>query len=249
LHESLLESELFGHEKGAFTGAINAKPGLFELADGGTLFIDEIGEMPGALQAKLLRVLEDGSLRRVGSLKERRVKVRLLAATNRNMAEEVKAGRFREDLYYRINVMSLTLPPLRERPGDIPLLVARFLGSDWQIEPAAMAALERYDWPGNVRQLINALERAKILADDNTILARNLPHEITEARLNRAVNSIPPNAALAEVERTHIVEVLRRERGNKARAARALGVNRRSLYRLLEKYQIDPALVAGSNSG
>jgi DNA-binding NtrC family response regulator len=249
LPESLLESELFGHEKGAFTGAINAKPGLFELADGGTLFIDEIGEMPGALQAKLLRVLEDGSLRRVGSLKERRVKVRLLAATNRNMAEEVKAGRFREDLYYRINVMSLTLPPLRERPGDIPLLVARFLGSDWQIEPAAMAALERYDWPGNVRQLINALERAKILADDNTILARNLPHEITEARLNRAVNSIPPNAALAEVERTHIVEVLRRERGNKARAARALGVNRRSLYRLLEKYQIDPALVAGSNSG
>ena len=160
LPESLLESELFGHEKGAFTGAISAKQGLFEVADGGTLFIDEIGEMPGAVQAKLLRVLEDGSLRRIGSIKERRVNVRLLAATNRNLAQQVAAGNFREDLYYRINVMSLELPPLRERVGDIPLLVRHFLGPGWEVEERALRLLERYDWPGNVRQLINAVERA-----------------------------------------------------------------------------------------
>ncbi|HJT35581.1 MAG TPA: sigma-54 dependent transcriptional regulator, partial [Pirellulales bacterium] len=169
LPETLLESELFGHEKGAFTGAVGAKQGLFELADGGTLMIDEIGEMPGPLQAKLLRVLEDGSYRRVGSVKECRVDVRLLAATNRNLAEEVRQGRFREDLYYRINVMSLELPPLRQRTGDIRLLVERFLGRDWQMEPDAMAAIDAYSWPGNVRQLINAIERAKILADENLL--------------------------------------------------------------------------------
>ena len=138
LPETLLESELFGHEKGSFTGAVAAKPGLFEVADGGTLFIDEIGEMAGPLQAKLLRVLEDGSMRRVGSVKERHVNVRLLAATNRDMSDEVKAGRFREDLYYRINVMSLQLPPLREREGDIPLLIERFMGTDWKIDGEAL---------------------------------------------------------------------------------------------------------------
>jgi DNA-binding NtrC family response regulator len=132
LSETLLESELFGHEKGAFTGAVAAKPGLFEVADGGTLFIDEIGELAGNLQAKLLRVLEDGSMRRVGSVKERHVDVRLLAATNRDMDEEVRSGRFREDLFYRINVMSLQLPPLREREGDVRLLTQRFLGPDWR---------------------------------------------------------------------------------------------------------------------
>src|SRR5215208_601309 len=178
LPETLLESELFGHEKGSFTGAISAKPGLFEVADGGTLFIDEIGELPGPLQAKLLRVLEDGSLRRIGSVQERRVHVRLLAATNRNLAKEVAANRFREDLYYRINVMSLELPPLRERTGDVPLLVRHFLGTSWEIEPEAVAALERYSWPGNVRQLINALERAKILCDSETIGLKDLPREV-----------------------------------------------------------------------
>ncbi|MCA9269857.1 MAG: sigma-54-dependent Fis family transcriptional regulator, partial [Planctomycetales bacterium] len=168
LPETLLESELFGHEKGAFTGAVNAKPGLFEIAHGGTLFIDEIGELPGPLQAKLLRVLEDGSLRRIGSLKEHRVDVRLLAATNRNLAQEVQQGRFREDLYYRINVMSLELPPLRIRTGDVELLLDHFLGPDWEIEPDAEQLLLRYPWPGNVRQLINAVERAKIMAEENT---------------------------------------------------------------------------------
>jgi DNA-binding NtrC family response regulator len=238
LPETLLESELFGHEKGAFTGAVSAKQGLFEVADGGTLFIDEIGEMPGSVQAKLLRVLEDGSMRRVGSLKERRVNVRLLAATNRNLLQEVQAGRFREDLYYRINVLSFELPPLRRRASDIPLLIRHFLGDQWQIEPDALRALEQYSWPGNVRQLINVLERAKILADPPTIGVVDLPDDLERAALSSGTS--PASDDLAAIERAHVLEIFRREGGNKARAARALGINRRSLYRLLEKYQIGP---------
>jgi DNA-binding NtrC family response regulator len=241
LPEALLESELFGHEKGAFTGAISAKAGLFETADGGTVFIDEIGEMPGALQAKLLRVLEDGSLRRVGSLKERRVDVRLLAATNRDLSAEVAAGRFREDLYYRINVMSLELPPLRERTGDIPLLVNHLLGPDWRIEDEALSVIERYRWPGNVRQLINAVDRAKILADDRLVRLRDLPRELSRDTAARPTET-PAQAwradDLATIERAKIVEVMQRHKGNKTRAAQALGIDRRKLYRLLEKYQI-----------
>ena len=241
LPETLLESELFGHEKGAFTGAVSTKPGLFEVADGGTLFIDEIGELPGSLQAKLLRVLEDGSLRRIGSIQERRVNVRLLAATNRDLSKEVEAKRFREDLYYRINVMSLELPPLRQRKGDIGLLIDHFLGPGWEIEPAALEAMERYAWPGNVRQLINALERAKILAESEVIRLQNLPREVVAP-------PAPPRAAeiqvgdltddLAAIQRSKVVEVLRRESGNKSKAARALGIERRKLYRLLERYAI-----------
>jgi transcriptional regulator with GAF, ATPase, and Fis domain len=251
LPETLLESELFGHEKGAFTGAVAAKPGLFEMADGGTLFIDEIGEMPGALQAKLLRVLEDGSMRRVGSLQERKVDVRLLAATNRDLQKEVQAGRFREDLYYRINVMSLELPPLRERTGDIPLLVQHFLGPGWEIEPEAMARIEAYAWPGNVRQLINALERAKILADDRRIRLKDLPKEVVHspvAAAPAAPAAVLVTDDLATIQRHKIVEVLRREAANKSKAARALGIDRRKLYRLLEKYQItDREIVAASD--
>jgi DNA-binding NtrC family response regulator len=240
LPEALLESELFGHEKGAFTGAVLAKPGLFEVADGGTLFIDEIGELPGSLQAKLLRVLEDGSLRRIGSIKERRVNVRLLAATNRNMADEVKNGRFREDLYYRINVMSLELPTLRQRRSDIPLLVAHFLGGDWDIEQTALRALEQYDWPGNVRQLMNALDRAKILSDDHLVHMHDLPREVTEKVQEETPSPDPNNSdRLAALERAKILEVLQREGGNKSRAARALGIDRRKLYRLVEKYRIE----------
>jgi transcriptional regulator with PAS, ATPase and Fis domain len=245
LPETLLESELFGHERGAFTGAVSTKPGLFEVADGSTLFIDEIGEMPGSLQAKLLRVLEDGSLRRIGSVKERRVNVRLLAATNRDMNQEVEAGRFREDLYYRINVLSLKLPPLRDRAGDIPPLARHFLGVGWEIDEEAMMLLERYSWPGNIRQLSNAIERAKIMADDKRVRVRDLPHDISNV-------AVPPvNAAkvplpvatddLASIERTKVVEVLGRLRGNKTRAARALGIDRRKLYRLVEKYGVAPA--------
>lgn len=240
LPETLLESELFGHEKGAFTGAVTAKQGLFEVADGGTLLIDEIGELAGSLQAKLLRVLEDGSLRRVGSLKERRVDVRLLAATNRVMEEEVKAGRFREDLYYRINVMSLQLPPLRDRVGDVRLLVQAFLSEGWEIEAEAIEAIEKYSWPGNVRQLINALDRAQIMADDGIIRCLDLPPEVLRPDSHEGHAHELQEEELASIQRSHILEVLRRERGNKARSARKLGINRRSLYRLIEKYQIQP---------
>jgi len=247
LPEALLESELFGHERGAFTGAVAAKPGLFEVADGSTLFIDEIGELPGSLQAKLLRVLEDGSLRRIGSVQERRVSVRLLAATNRCLAREVEAGRFREDLYYRINVMSLELPPLRQRQGDVSLLVDHFLGPHWEIEPAARECLERYSWPGNVRQLINALERAKILCDGESIRVCDLPREVTSP----PASDTPGEAAfisddLAAIQRNKVIEVLRREAGNKSRAARVLGIDRRRLYRLLEKFAIADTELTGA---
>jgi DNA-binding NtrC family response regulator len=258
LPESLLESELFGHEKGAFTGAVSSKPGLFEVADGGTMFIDEIGEMPGALQAKLLRVLEDGSMRRVGSIRERRVDVRILAATNRDMQAQVAAGKFREDLFYRINVMSLKLPPLRERAGDVRLLIEKFLGAGWSISPDAAGAMEAFSWPGNVRQLINALDRAKIMADGNLIRSSDLPAEVvgrtSAPRVSERVGFAEVNDgaglsdALASVQRSHIVDILRRERGNKARTARALGINRRSLYRLLEKHRIEPAEATGDGA-
>ena len=238
LSETLLESELFGHEKGAFTGAVGAKSGLFEVADNGTLFIDEIGEMPGSLQAKLLRVLEDGSMRRVGSIKERKVNVRLLCATNRQLAEEVEAGRFREDLFYRINVMSLELPPIRHREGDIPLIVAHFLGPAWEIEEAAMQTLERYHWPGNIRQLLNCIERGKIMAEDRTVRLRDLPREVCDASPETEHENHFDTDDLASIERAKVVDVLRREDGNKTRAARALGIDRRKIYRLVEKYEI-----------
>jgi DNA-binding NtrC family response regulator len=247
LPETLLESELFGHERGSFTGAVSTKQGLFEVADGGTLFIDEIGELPGSLQAKLLRVLEDGSLRRIGSVQERRVNVRLLAATNRNLAKEVESSRFREDLYYRINVMSLELPPLCERKGDIPLLVSHFLGPGWEIEPGALEAMERYSWPGNVRQLINALERAKILCDSETIRVRDLPREVTNPLAGARTESVAEQTDdLALIQRSKVVEVLRREGGNKSKAARALGIDRRKLYRLLEKFAITDTETSGA---
>jgi DNA-binding NtrC family response regulator len=247
LPEALLESELFGHEKGSFTGAVSAKQGLFEIADGATLFIDEIGELAGSLQAKLLRVLEDGSMRRVGSTKETKVNVRLIAATNRDLSVEVKEGRFREDLFYRINVMSLQLPPLRDRPGDIRLLIQRFLGPNWQITSEALAALERYAWPGNVRQLINVIDRGKIMADSHLIQLGDLPddlvHLATSAQpVGAAAEPIEPPVSpddLRSIEKAHVLEVLRREQGKKARAARALGITRRSLYRLLDKYGLE----------
>jgi DNA-binding NtrC family response regulator len=248
LPETLLESELFGHEKGSFTGAIATKQGLFEVADGGTLFIDEIGELPGPLQAKLLRVLEDGSMRRIGSVQERRVNVRLLAATNRNLAKEVAASRFREDLYYRINVMSLELPPLRERTGDVPHLVRHFLGTTWEIEPEAVAALGRYSWPGNVRQLINALERAKILCDSETIGLRDLPREVLAPAESQPAgdDTIAATDDLAAIQRSKVIEILRREAGNKSKAARSLGIDRRKLYRLLERYAIAESELTGA---
>ena len=237
LPETLLESELFGYEKGAFTGAVGTKQGLFEVADGGTLFIDEIGELAPSLQAKLLRVLEDGTLRRVGSVKERRVHVRLIAATNRDLQQDVNEKRFREDLYYRINVLTIQLPPLRRREGDLRLLVEHLTGTEWKLEPDVMPILERYSWPGNVRQLQNALDRAKILADKDVIEAENLPPEIVKTAHGRTVAS-DSDVDLDTLTREHVLETYRRHECNKARTARALGIGRRTLYRLLEKYNI-----------
>lgn len=237
LPETLLESELFGYEKGAFTGATGMKPGLFEVADGGTLFIDEIGELALGLQAKLLRVLEDGTLRRVGSVKERRVQVRLIAATNRDLLQEVKDKHFREDLFYRINVLTIHLPPLRQRAGDLKLLVEHLAGPEWQLDEEVLPILERYSWPGNVRQLQNALDRAKILADDDRIIVENLPPEIVNsAHMRPAV--LPSDVDLDTLTKDHVLETYRRHDSNKARTARALGIGRRTLYRLLEKYNI-----------
>jgi DNA-binding NtrC family response regulator len=241
LPEQLVESELFGHEKGAFTGATATTAGLFEVADGGTIFIDEIGEMPLGLQPKMLRVLEDGSLRRVGSHQERRVNVRLIAATNRDLSEMASDGSFREDLYYRINVLTIELPPLRDRTGDVPRLIKHILGSNWTITDEARAALEGYNWPGNVRQLINVLERATILAENHRIEINDLPGEV--ARPVRQDRSTAPQTSyqkLEDLERAHVVQILRQQSGNKAQAARSLGIHRRKLYRLLERFNIQP---------
>jgi len=238
LTETLLESELFGHERGAFTGAIGTKQGLFEVADGGTLLIDEIGEMALPLQAKLLRVLEDGTLRRVGSVKERRVHVRLLAATNRDLLHEVEEKRFREDLLYRVNVLTIHLPPLRERTGDLPLLVESFAGPGWRFDADVIATLERYTWPGNVRQLQNAIDRAKILAEDDRIRVENLPPEVLRGASASPTLPTGGDVDLDTLTRQHILETYRRHAGNKARTARAVGISRRTLYRLLEKFRI-----------
>jgi len=238
LPEQLLESELFGHERGAFTGAIATKPGLFEIADGGTLFIDEFGEMSGALQAKLLRVLEDGSMRRVGSIAERHVRVRVIAATNRDLAQEVKDKRFREDLFYRINVLGIDLPPLRQRKGDIRLLAESLAGEDWIIDSDVMQRFESYSWPGNVRQLHNAIERAKVLAESDRIEVKNLPNAILETESYRLAGTLNLESDLETLNRMHVEETYRRCEKNKTKTARALGINRRSLYRLLEKFAI-----------
>lgn len=239
LPEQLIESELFGHEKGSFTGATEAKTGLFEIADGGTLFIDEIGELPGTLQPKLLRVLEDGSLRRVGSTKERRVDVRIIAATNRDLGVEVAEHRFREDLWFRINVFTIDLPPLRERPGDVPLLVSHFLPAGWEVDADAMSALEGYRWPGNVRQLRNIIDRATILAEGSVVTIDDLPAELFHESSSRVGHGLVPHthrdATLEAMERSHVQSILKDCGGNKSQAAKALGIHRRKLYRLLER--------------
>jgi DNA-binding NtrC family response regulator len=250
LTESLLESELFGHAKGAFTGAVASKRGIFEEALGGTVFLDEIGDVAAKMQAQLLRVLQEGEIRRVGGSEPIKVDVRVVAATNKELEEEVKAGRFREDLYFRINVVTIRLPPLRERPSDIPLLVDHFLAkyaarerrADAGVAPAAMALLQRYAWPGNVRELENVIERALALSKDGVILPSDLPPEIAQAGGDGTV-AAPATAGgladdrptLAELERRYIDLILRETGGNKKRAAEILGIDRRTLYRTLER--------------
>jgi len=256
LQESLLESELFGHEKGAFTGADKAKPGLFEVAEGGTLFIDEVAEMSPALQAKLLRVLEDGHYRRVGGTQERHADVRVVAATNKPLEDEQKAGRFREDLFFRLNVITVTLPPLKERREDIPDLITHFLHTRqvgrglMKLDPEALRVLCGYDWPGNIRELANVMERAQILAEGDTITLDDLPENLVQVSKLVPVDDVPATSGpattaapvspddLDAVERRHVMDVLKRHGGNKVQAAKALGVSRRTLYRLIEKYHL-----------
>jgi two-component system response regulator AtoC len=243
LSESLLESELFGHARGAFTGAIAAKRGLFEMADGGTLFLDEIGDMGPKMQAQLLRTLQDGEVRPVGSAESIKVDVRLVCATNRDLEAEVKAGRFREDLYFRINVVTVKLPPLRDRPGDIPILVAHFLAkvarregrTEASMSREALDMLCRYGWPGNVRELENAVERAVAVAKGNVILPSDLPVEVYGVAAPAPGGIIDDRPTLAELERRYIALVLSECAGNKKKAAEKLGIDRRTLYRALER--------------
>jgi DNA-binding NtrC family response regulator len=247
LPEHLLESELFGHEKGAFTGADREKPGLFQSAHRGTLFLDEVGELPLALQPKLLRVLESGEVRRVGSTRVQTVDVRIVAATHRDLEQAVREGRFREDLYWRLNVLHLHVPPLRERPADIPLLAEHFLargpGAGTALRPArvsaeAMAVLVGYGWPGNVRELRNAIERAAVLARGDEIRAEDLPPRVRESGSAAAVvaGAAERGVPLREVERAYILEVVRRAGGRKGAAAEILGMDRKTLYRRLQEY-------------
>ena len=245
LSETLLESQLFGHIKGAFTGAVQAQKGLLEETDQGTLFLDEVGELSPALQAKLLRVLQEGEFIPVGANKSKRVDVRFVAATNKNLQQEVAAGNFRDDLYYRLNVISIELPPLRERPEDIEPLTEHFLQkiavkSRRQvagIDAAALQALKSYHWPGNVRELENVMERCSILARGGMISVDQLPFSLTEskppARQNQSLN-------LRETERLQVIRALRQTGWNKSKTAELLGVTRKTIDRKIKDFALDP---------
>jgi len=240
--EMLLESELFGHVKGAFTGATDTKPGLFEVADGGTLLLDEIGELPGAMQAKLLRTLQERQVRRVGATRAVEVDVRLIAATNHDLNALVGEGRFREDLYFRINVISIDVPPLVEHPEDVPLLVQHFLERFAAehgrpapaMSPEAFKAIMSYEWPGNVRELENAIERAVALSTGDTIQPSDLPGTVTGKQDGLFKAGADEAMTLRRLEDRYILEVLERTGGNQVRAAQILGVDRKTLYRKLK---------------
>ncbi|WP_077729684.1 sigma-54 dependent transcriptional regulator [Methylocaldum sp. 14B] len=250
--ENLIESELFGHKKGSFTGAIADKRGLFEEAEGGTLFLDEVGELPLPLQVKLTRVLQERAVRRIGEAEERPVDVRILAATNVDLKEAVKEGKFREDLFYRLNIFPIRLPPLRERREDIPLLAALFLERHGRQQkspvtgftPEALSALMRYDWPGNVRELQNAIERALAVSDGPRIGMGALPEEMPEAggtpRISSAAGSLTYHEAVQlAVDRTsrdYLGALMREFKGNVTKAAERAGIERESLHRLLKRY-------------
>jgi DNA-binding NtrC family response regulator len=249
LQEELLQSELFGHERGSFTGADRAKPGLFEVAGGGTIFLDEIGEVSRATQVKLLRVLDTSSFRHVGGTTEIRVDVRVVAATNRDLAAMVRQGLFREDLYYRLSTITITLPPLRERREDLVLLAEHFValindryGFHRRISPEALEILGRHDWPGNVRELLHVIEASMVVGEGPQILPEHLP-----AALRAKVESPSPAPAgedrlftLQEVERAHIERVVRQTHGHRGQAAAILGISERNLYRKLREYGLLP---------
>ncbi|ADN01513.1 sigma-54-dependent transcriptional regulator [Spirochaeta thermophila] len=247
LAESLLESELFGHEKGAFTGAHATRRGRFELADGGTLFLDEIGEISPAVQVKLLRVLQEKKFERVGGERTIEVDVRIIAATNKDLKREVEEGRFREDLYYRLNVVHIHVPPLRERKEDIPLLIAAFLkelaeenGKKIEgIDPKARAILYNYSWPGNVRELRNCIESAVVMCKGTIILAEDLPPQIREEAEGGGLIRIAVGTSLEEAEKEIIRATLAYCKGNKSRAAQILGIGRKTLHRKIQEYGLE----------
>jgi two-component system, NtrC family, response regulator AtoC len=250
---TLLESEMFGYEKGAFTGAVGNKVGLFESANGGTLFLDEIGEMGQALQVKLLRVMQDHEVRRVGSTTSTKIDVRIIAATNRDLDQLVKEGKFRDDLFYRLNVVRITLPSLVERREDIPMLVHHFLqkcaaGATHAVRgvlPETMALLMQYRWPGNVRELENAIERAVSLSHGPLLTPDDLPASLNrmEPSTKETVGSTGHNdegyLSLEEVEKRHLIRVLKETKRNKVKAAKILGIDRRTLYRMADRFGLN----------
>ena len=242
LQEALLESELFGHVKGAFTGAVESRIGLFEVADGGTLFLDEIGELAINTQAKLLRVVQSGEIRRVGDNKAINVDTRIIAATHRDLAGEVKNGKFREDLYFRLNVITLSLPPLRDKREDILVLIDHFLDNFCRnrqkkiLLPEVMTAMSQYHWPGNVRELKNTIERLVVMTEGNSISIEDLPENI---RVVSSTTAEGTEVILSGVERKHILKVLHEKQGNKTLAAEALGISLKTLYNKLKAYHID----------
>ncbi len=249
INENLLESELFGHEKGSFTGAVGEKKGLFEVADGGTLFLDEIGELDIALQAKILRALQEKEIRRVGGTKELNVDVRVVAATNRDLLKMSQEGRFREDLYYRLNVLSIELPALRDRRSDIPVLMEYFLKKhtrdtkrDIKINAEAKRLLENYSYPGNVRQLESAIERATLLCENDTITIEDLPPEMTQESKPASADELfklpPEGVNFEDVERSLIMQAMERTDNNITKSAKMLGLTFRTLQYRLEKFGI-----------
>ena len=246
--EQLLESELFGHEKGAFTGANKFKPGKFDMANGGTIFLDEIGDMPFNLQAKILRILQEQEFYRVGGSRTIKVDVRVIASTNKNIEKMVQEGSFREDLYYRLNVFTLHLPPLRERKEDIPLLVDSFLQNapkKVEISSVALQMLVAFSWPGNIRELQNTIESASVIAENGYIEPAQFPGKITGAFNNpdqpdfRMPTNIPLDERLREIEKSMIIEALRKTGGVQVRATELLGINQRSLWHRIKKHNID----------
>jgi DNA-binding NtrC family response regulator len=252
LTETLLEAELFGHVRGAFTGAVNDRKGLWEEAAGGTLFLDEVGETSPALQVKLLRALQEGEVRRVGASRTTQVDARILAATNRNLEQDVKAGKFREDLFYRLSVVTLRVPALKERRTDIPLLAERFLAmvldreghKQLTLSEETIRTLVAYNWPGNVRELESAIEYAVLHARGHAIAPEDLPEKLQSAQVRAAARS-PLSAlfedlpALDELERRYLVYILEIAGGNRTRAAEILGIDRRTLYRMIERFGMD----------